>query len=173
MNSGEDRVNEVGLRGKLVGGRASALSDFLFVGHFDVALDDKNRLTLPVSWRAPFLRTEYPGEPGLFVVPKEDAPQRLLAYPEVWIEQYYGQHLEGRDHDDEEWGKIARWTHAAEFCALDRAGRITLPRRLLDFVGIKPRQRVVVAGVLRRFEIAGVESVPNEWAAHHAEMVGD
>lgn len=125
-----------------------------FLGEYEVPVDDKGRIFLPAELRR---NLEPEADDSLVIVrgldgcltahPRNawaDIAQRMMSLPqtEQKVRQYYR----------------ATLSQAAEV-KLDRQGRVTIQRKLLDRVGI--RDRMVVIGALDRLEFWN----PEAWAA--------
>jgi DNA-binding transcriptional regulator/RsmH inhibitor MraZ len=126
-----------------------------------MTLDDKLRFTVPAQWRINVAEPD--GQRGgFFLLPNEAAEMRLVAYPREEMD-FWAQRLMGLPHGHPDWEQIARWSTAAEYCPIDRNGRLTMPRRLTDHIAVFPRETIVLFGVIRRFEICSLAMAPKEW----------
>ena len=128
-----------------------------FLGEFEHSVDDKGRLTIPMSFREKLSGTIYVtrGLDGcLFILrPTEFAglQAKLIAMP---ISQTQGR-------------TFSRMFAAAAECELDKQGRILLPAPLREHAGLNGS--VVVVGVLNRVEVWAKE----RWQAETARMERD
>lgn len=114
----------------------------MFVGRHDHALDDKGRVVLPAGYRSSFQDRGFvlmmDGCIGLFT------PEGFQEFS-TRLKAEYGESREVS-------GKVFRlFMSTTSEVKLDTAGRITLPRQLLDQLGFD--RQVVVAGLLDRVEI--------------------
>ncbi|MDD8046219.1 MAG: hypothetical protein PHF14_07145 [Verrucomicrobiota bacterium] len=143
------------------GGGGSAGARGVYVGRYEVVVDDKLRITVPAHWRSNV--TGYDGQRGgFYLMPNEAAEMRLVAYPQEEMD-IWAQRLMGLPHGHPEWEEIGRWSTSAEFCPIDRNGRLTVPQRLVDAIAIFPRETIVLFGVIRRFEICSLAMAPRDW----------
>src|SRR5919108_4479412 len=109
----------------------------MLLGEHEHTLDDKNRLTFPAKFRAPFAGG---------VVLTRGMDRCLYAYrPEDW-DRLVETRLAGLDPLSKEGRRMQRFffTGAAE-AELDRQGRVMIPSALIQHAGLG--RNVVVAGV--------------------------
>lgn len=113
----------------------------MFVGEYHHALDDKGRVVLPAAYRASVAERGYVASLGECIgLWDEVGFQRVT---EGWRDA-----LRAGDLDLRTFRLLTSSVHEVK---LDSAGRITLPRRLLDDLGVGRDVRIV--GVLDRVEL--------------------
>ncbi len=113
----------------------------MFIGEYEHSLDAKGRVVLPVSFRAHVAEKGYVAPlDGCIGLWSEDGFRKLLDDTADAVD-------EGRVSPD----TFRLITRKAREVRLDNAGRITLPRDLLDWVGFGTE--VVLAGSRNRVEI--------------------
>jgi MraZ protein len=127
-----------------------------FRGHYEHALDAKNRLSIPARFRAAF---------SSGVVLAKD-PEPCLA---VWTPESHESNIEralaGLNPMGSQHRKLSRFYQGNSFeVDLDAAGRVTLPPPLLEHAGI--RKDVVVVGVGDHLEVWGAE----RWRQTQAQL---
>ena len=114
----------------------------LFVGNYQHALDDKNRIRLPAKHRE-LLGNDYilmPGMNGCIFVYSADEEQKFIkAF----------QDLDSFDPDTAE--RIRSITEFSATVEADKQGRFMLPQDLLEIAGIKKDVRIV--GAVSKVEI--------------------
>lgn len=117
-----------------------------FKGQADYAVDAKGRLALPAKMR----RGLSPNAANTFIMIRGFEPCLFLYPLDVWNE--VEQELQALSQYDATARKFMRSMLAwAEEDELDGQGRLTIPKHLLDYAGIKDRARVV--GQLTRIEV--------------------
>jgi MraZ protein len=127
-----------------------------FRGHFEYALDGKNRLTVPPKFRPAFAQ-------GV-VLHGALEPCVALWTPDGF-DAFTSSFLAGLNPLSEERGKLTRYFAGNSFdVELDSAGRVTLNPALLSHAGIE--KDVVVVGVLDRVEAWD----RRRWSAHQEEL---
>ena len=115
----------------------------MLVGTYDFTLDAKNRVAIPARLRHAFAD-------GIYVTRGMDrclacySPEGFEAYLEEEVSRAPSMSRRGR-------GLLRYVTADAVSQELDRQGRATIPRRLLDFAGIE--KDVTVIGVQDHIEI--------------------
>ncbi|MGI8462151.1 MAG: division/cell wall cluster transcriptional repressor MraZ [Solirubrobacterales bacterium] len=130
-----------------------------FRGQYEHSLDAKDRITIPARFRA-----ELAG--GVVLA------QGLEPCVEVFSEAAYSdvedRFLSDLNPFDREGRRTQRRFHArSEDEKLDSAGRVRLPKRLVDHAGLEGG--CVIAGVMNRLEIWN----PERWAAENDEIDAD
>ena len=115
----------------------------MLLGEHEHTLDDKNRLTFPAKFRAPFAGG---------VVLTRGMDRCLYAYrPEDW-DRLVETRLAGLDPLSKEGRRMQRFFFAgAAEAELDKQGRVMVPAALIEHA--KLGREVVVAGVHDRLEI--------------------
>jgi MraZ protein len=113
----------------------------LFVGEYQHALDDKGRVVLPAAFRASVAERGYIASLGECIGLWDEAGFQRVT--ERWREALHAGDLDMRT--------FRLLTTSVQEVKLDSAGRITLPRRLLDDLGFGRDVRVI--GVLDRVEL--------------------
>ncbi len=116
-----------------------------FLGEYDVPVDDKSRIFLPAELRRKLLP-----EDGDTLVVTRGLDGCLNAHPhQAWSE--IATKIADLPHTDQNARQYYRvvFSQAAEV-RLDRQGRATLPKKLLDRAGIS--ERMVIAGAGRKLE---------------------
>jgi MraZ protein len=124
-----------------------------FRGQYEHSLDAKDRITIPARFRAALAE-------GVVLA------QGLEPCVEVFSESAYGdveqRFLADLNPFDREGRRTQRRFHArSEDEKLDSAGRVKLPRRLIEHAGLE--DTCVIAGVMNRLEIWN----PERWAAEN------
>jgi MraZ protein len=124
-----------------------------FRGQYEHSLDAKDRITIPARFRAALAE-------GVVLA------QGLEPCVEVYSESAYGdveqRFLADLNPFDREGRRTQRRFHArSEDEKLDSAGRVKLPRRLIEHAGLDGT--CVIAGVMNRLEIWN----PERWAAEN------
>lgn len=127
-----------------------------FRGQYEHSLDAKDRITIPARFRAALAE-------GVVLA------QGLEPCVEVYSEAAYAdveeRFLSGLNPFQREGRRTQRRFHArSEDEKLDSAGRVRLPRRLIDHAGLDGG--CVIAGVMNRLEIWN----PERWAAENAAI---
>ncbi|MEX0992666.1 MAG: division/cell wall cluster transcriptional repressor MraZ [Solirubrobacterales bacterium] len=113
-----------------------------FRGQYEYTLDAKNRLTIPAKFRAAL-------SDGV-VLAKALDPCVAIWTPQGW-EQFTERALSSRDPFSPDARKLKRYFHASSFdLQLDSAGRIMVPKQLLEYAGLG--KEVVVVGNLDTIE---------------------
>lgn len=125
-----------------------------FIGKHKAKLDDKGRLVLPSEFKAVLAPDQVPH----FVVRKDlNAPCLEMYTYEVWskmAEQIRSQLNLFDEGDAQYWRWYMRGT--AEVCADAKIGRITIPKELLDKIGVT--KDVVFSGMDFKIEIWAKEN---------------
>jgi len=113
----------------------------LYTGTYDLTIDPKNRLSIPAGIRAD-MDPEKDGGRFYLVPGKRRGTLSLYAdkYFERYAEQYHSSLQEGEEKEDFE----AVFYAMATVLDLDRQGRVVLPQRALDHVGLG--KRVTMSG---------------------------
>jgi MraZ protein len=116
-----------------------------FRGSFDHSLDAKNRLTIPAKLRR--LLAD-----GAVVALQRDAERCIAIWCTPDFDAYVDGLLDGIHPLSEDYGNIERFFNAysAEI-ELDAAGRVMIPRNLLEKTGLG--RDVVVVGARNRLEV--------------------
>jgi MraZ protein len=116
-----------------------------FRGYYDNTLDAKNRLTIPAKLRKSLAD-------GVVVALQRDADHCVAIWCAADFEVYVDSLLEGMHPLSEDYGKIERFFNAysAEL-ELDAAGRVMIPRNLLEKTGLG--KDVVIVGARNRLEV--------------------
>ena len=126
-----------------------------FLGEYDVPVDDKGRIFVPAEIRRKML----PEDDDVFVIVR-GLDGCLNAHPQgAWGE--IAEKLMRLPQSDQKVRLFYRGTlsQAAEV-RLDKQGRASIPRKLLDRAGIE--DRMVVIGALNKLELWN----PDSWAAY-------
>lgn len=119
----------------------------LFTGHYEHAIDEKNRLSIPAAFRNK-LKPDRDGK-GFYVVP--GSPGALWLYPEKHFEELAGQYENRLKQKRSQLSFDRRLFPLAEFLEIDASGRVILPARHLQKVGIG--REVTLFGVRNHIEI--------------------
>ncbi len=130
-----------------------------FRGQYEHSLDAKDRITVPARFRDAFAE-------GVVLA------QGLEPCVEVYSESAYSgveeRFLADLNPFDREGRRTQRRFHArSEDEKLDSAGRVRLPKRLIDHAGLDGP--CVIAGVMNRLEIWN----PERWAAENEAIDAD
>lgn len=138
----------------------------VFAGHFEHAIDEKNRLSIPAKLRARWSK-DRDGD-GFYVVPGRQ-PGTLWLYTERHFEAL-AEHAESSlipDENQLDFDEI--YFPLAEFVELDSQGRILLPDRMVKRAEIG--KEVVISGVRDHVEVSrrdDFERKMNErWSKFH------
>ena len=126
-----------------------------FLGEYDVPVDDKGRIFVPAEIRRKLL----PEDGDVFVIVR-GLDGCLNAHPQgAWGE--IAEKIMRLPQSDQKVRLFYRGTlsQAAEV-RLDKQGRASIPRKLLDRAGIE--DRMVVIGALNKLELWN----PDSWAAY-------
>jgi MraZ protein len=126
-----------------------------FYGSAEHSLDDKNRITIPVQFRAglgsKFFICKGMNDRCLWIIPEDEFKGLLDKMKE---------RVPKSDRKGQKW--IALFTESAEDRELDRQNRVAIPVRLQEYAGIK--DRVKVYGHDERIEIWAIEKWSEEMA---------
>jgi MraZ protein len=110
-----------------------------FRGTFDYTLDAKNRLTVPAKFRAAFAD-------GVVLARRHDAPC-LSLWRSADFEGFMETVLAGFNPLSDEWNKVNRFYNGYSVeLPLDSAGRVMVPAKFLETVGIGRDVSVTGAG---------------------------
>lgn len=126
----------------------------MFLGEYEHSLDPKGRLIIPSKYRDEIGKQKLVVARGLdvnLVVYTEDA---FKEYARKWMELSTGK------ADYRKWRRYVAST--AEYCELDKQGRILISAKLRDHAGLN--KDVVISGNLDNFEI---------WAPERWKEAGD
>ena len=126
----------------------------MFLGEYEHSLDPKGRLIIPSKYRDEIGKQKLVVARGLdvnLVVYTEDA---FKEYAQKWMELSTGK------ADYRKWRRYVAST--AEYCELDKQGRILISAKLRDHAGLD--KDVVISGNLDNFEI---------WAPERWKEAGD
>jgi MraZ protein len=130
----------------------------MLLGEHEHTIDDKNRITLPAKFRAPFAG-------GLVVT--RGLEGCLLAYPRTDWEQLVESWLAGLGPFSKEARRVQRFFFAgASEAELDRQGRVMIPAALIQHAGLG--RNVVIAGMRDHLEIWDMAA----WRAELKEVEG-
>lgn len=131
-----------------------------FRGHYEYALDAKNRLSIPARFRAAF---------SSGVVLAKDPEPCVAAWTPDGHESIIERALGGLNPMGAQYRKLARFYQGNSFeVELDSAGRVTLPPPLLAHAGIE--KEVVVVGVGDHLEVWGRDRWTSQQDALDAEI---
>jgi MraZ protein len=131
-----------------------------FRGHFEHALDAKNRLSIPTRFRTAFASGT--------VLAKTPEPCVAIWTPEV-NEAIIERALSGLNPMGSEHRKLSRFFQGNSFeVDLDASGRVTLPPPLLAHAGIE--KEVVVVGVGDHLEVWALQRWREEQQVLDAEI---
>jgi MraZ protein len=126
----------------------------IFTGHAELTIDAKQRLAIPAKHRA-LLNPERDGT-AWYCVPWPG--RRLMLYTEARFNELAEKGEATLTPREEEAGLEANFFGLTERLEMDSAGRITIPRMLLDLA--KVGTDVVMVGAGRRLEVWSKE----EWS---------
>jgi MraZ protein len=132
-----------------------------FLGQFEVALDGKNRFTVPADFRAQLRAAAPAGQELMWVSLSPEGCLRVYTvrdFDEIVARLRRTQAPFNRAAQE----SIRRFTSNAVQLLCDSAGRVVLPGRLRGFAGLG--DAIVVVGVLAQFEVWSVE----KWAIREA-----
>jgi MraZ protein len=123
-----------------------------YTGLFRHALDDKNRLTIPSSWRSAH-------EPSATFLATPNPDGYVSVLPPAEVEKLYEKIASVPLSDAAAQAGIAAFFAATHAFTFDKQGRIALTERLLQHAGIK--RDAVLSGSLSKFNIFS----PARWEA--------
>jgi MraZ protein len=127
-----------------------------FRGQHEHSLDAKDRITIPARFRAALADG---------VVLAQGLDPCVEVYPVQAYAEFERRFLAGLNPFDPEGRMMQRRFHSRSVDeALDSAGRIRLPRHLIDHAGLEGS--CVIAGVMNRLEIWN----PQRWAQENARI---
>jgi MraZ protein len=130
-----------------------------FRGQHEHSLDAKDRITIPARFRAALADG---------VVLAEGLDPCVEVYPVGSYAEFEQRFLAGLNPFDREGRMMQRRFHSRSVDeSLDSAGRIRLPRHLIEHAGLEGT--CVVAGVMNRLEIWN----PARWAEENARIDAD
>jgi MraZ protein len=138
----------------------SSPSFALYSGLFRHSLDDKNRVTIPSSWRsaygpdAQFLATPHP-EGYLAVLPPEEIEKLRAKIAQVALSDGAGQDF------------IARFFAQTQALSFDKQGRVMLNADLLAHAGIS--RDAVLVGAGNKFNVYS----PERWGKVEQRTAGE
>jgi MraZ protein len=125
-----------------------------FRGSFDHTLDAKNRLTIPARLRKPLAE-------GAVVALQRDAERCVAIWCTADFDSYVDGLLEGIHPLSEDYSNIERFFNAySAEVELDGAGRVMIPRNLLEKTGLG--KEVVIVGARNRLEVWDREAWKSE-----------
>jgi MraZ protein len=122
-----------------------------FLGEYDVPVDEKGRIFLPAEFRR-----KLPPETDDTLVVVKGLDGCLTAYPQHAWAEIAGKMMRLPQTDPKVRVFIRGMLSQAAEVKLDRQGRASLPRKLLERVGIA--DRVVVIGALDKIELWNPEA---------------
>ncbi len=129
----------------------------MFVGQYEHSLDDKGRVVLPAPFRAFVAErgyiTQLDGCLGLW------SAEEFRTVAETWKAEASASRISMR--------VFRKLMNSVREVKLDSAGRITLPRELLDALGFE--SQVVVAGLYDRVEIWPAETYERDLSTDQAD----
>jgi MraZ protein len=121
-----------------------------YTGHFERALDDKGRLTLPSDWRQAHDESvtfmAYASDGHITVLPPDEAQKVRNRIKELKLSDKVAQ------------AAATKFSSEAQSFSFDKAGRVMLNALLLEKAGIT--REVVFAGSMTKFKIFS----PARWA---------
>lgn len=125
----------------------------MFVGRTRVAIDEKNRITIPSMFREFLTGAD---QSGLIVTAGGGTgPKNLTLYPATYFRSVIVPAVRRRAAASAEPEKlILALSERSQFAAVDAQGRLVLPRHLIDLVGLGPEP--VVVGALEWIELWNV-----------------
>ena len=127
-----------------------------FRGHYQHALDAKNRLSIPARFRAAFASG---------VVLAKDPETCVAVWPPDRHESILERALAGLNPMGADYKTVSRYYQGNSFdLELDSAGRVTLPPSLLEHAGLD--REVVVVGVGDHLEVWGKQG----WDEHQPSL---
>ena len=126
-----------------------------FIGHHDLTIDDKLRITVPSKFKAVLQNMQNSNGSGPITVIatiglQSEFPSILVFSPDQW-EEYIGE-FDGSPVFDKEKQAVQRLSTAvANVCDLDSHGRIRLDKRLVELAMID--KQVTAVGCRKHFEL--------------------
>ncbi|MDR1498071.1 MAG: hypothetical protein LBS59_06660 [Puniceicoccales bacterium] len=133
-----------------------------FTGKFTGRLDEKNRLTIPASWRASidngedYLAMFYPPSGAIMIFPPAIAGKITLASEQVPLSNHEG------------YAVLSRLGECSDTVSCDKAGRITLRPEMLAQARIL--REVRFTGLFRVFQILSTAPPPPDTTSPDAEF---
>ena len=126
--------------------------DMIFTGHAELTIDPKQRLQIPSKHRALVKGGEEgSGAIAWFCVPWKKG--MMMLYTEQQFNELAERRAATLAPEDDEAGTEADFFGLTERLEQDSAGRITIPKLLLDLTGFGAGSEVVVTGAGRRLEV--------------------
>ena len=120
----------------------------MFMGEYNPTLDEKGRVALPAKLRKAF------GEDPVIdtLVITQGFDKCIIAFREQDWNEFVNNRLVPLPQSDPNNRRIMRhFLGGANFCELDKQGRMLIPQNLLDYAGI--RKDVTILGLNDRIEI--------------------
>lgn len=126
----------------------------MFVGQTRVALDEKNRITIPSIFRAFLSHPE--NQAGMIVSAGGGTGEKnLTLYPPLFFRNTIIPAVRRRASScDRPEQMILALSERSQFASMDVQGRLVLPRHLIDVVGLGPEP--VMVGALEWIELWNV-----------------
>ncbi len=121
----------------------------MFTGEHERLLDEKGRLVLPPNFRRHL-------QDAAFIAKSLEAPC-LMVYSAEEIEKVAGRLIEQVQGKKVTADAQRRWSASISEVKTDAQGRIAIPTKLRDEIGLE--REAVLIGVINRLEIW----IPNEW----------
>jgi MraZ protein len=135
----------------------------LYTGIFRHSLDDKNRLTIPSSWRSAHAESDQ-----FLILPLDGF---LSVVPPDQVAKLYDKAAEVSLSDTEAQGASSDFFGNSLAFTFDKAGRVMLTPALCASAGIG--KDVVLAGTLTKFNLYSPEQWARVQAAKAAQKPGD
>ena len=126
-----------------------------FKGQAEHSIDAKGRVPVPAKMR--------PGIPdkarGIFVATR-GPEQCIVLYPStVWDDEFLPQLEQLNRHSRKAAILVRSYMMHAEESTMDGQGRVSLPKSLMEIVGLEPGGKAVMVGVMDRIEVWAPEAL--------------
>ncbi|WP_256007285.1 division/cell wall cluster transcriptional repressor MraZ [Pedobacter deserti] len=148
---------------------------FQLLGEFDCKLDAKGRLMVPSSLRKQLPDVEQEG-----LVINRGFEKHLVIYPKKVWEAVVADLSKLNPYEPKTREFIRLFTRGATELTLDAAGRVNLPKTLLESVGVDVSTDLVLACQIDKIEVwskkayeALFDKDPADFAALAADVMGD
>ncbi|MCD8741794.1 division/cell wall cluster transcriptional repressor MraZ [Mucilaginibacter roseus] len=142
------------------------------LGEYDCKLDAKGRLMIPSD-----LKKQLPGVEGEGLVILRGFEKQLTIYTKTEWENTVNDLSKLNQYDRKSRDFVRFFTRGAMGLSLDAAGRVLLPKALLDYAGIG--NEVIVACQLNKIELWApaayddlMNSIPDDFAAMAEQVMG-
>jgi len=144
------------------------------LGEFDCKLDAKGRLMVPSNLKKQLPNVEQEG-----LVINRGFEKNLVIYPRSVWEERVSELSKLNQYEEKSRRFIRQFTRGASELTLDAAGRVNLPKTLLDAMGISGSTEIILACQIDKIELwaksdyeAALDEDLEDFAALAAEVMG-